>query len=196
MMRRFRRTLLVLVSPWRSLVVVLVRSCVVVDETEYVLVTEFGRVVAVYGDGPGEAGLHSKWPWQSSLAIDRRLRVFDPPPREMITGDKRNLEVAGYVVWRVERPGAVPPVGRDARRGRGAAQRAGLRGLEQRRSAAATWPRWRRPTRKRLAARRADRRGARGRRAAGRARSWGSRWSTSGSGGSTTRSRSARPSST
>jgi membrane protease subunit HflC len=81
-----------------------VRSTVVVDETQYVLVTEFGRVVAVHGDAPGEAGLSLKWPWQSALEIDRRLQVFDPPPREVITGDKRNLEVGSYVVWRVSDP--------------------------------------------------------------------------------------------
>jgi modulator of FtsH protease HflC len=80
------------------------RSFVVVDETEFVLVTEFGRTVDVLGDEPGEAGLHGKWPWRSTLAIDRRLRVFDPPAREMITGDKRNLEVASYVAWRVADP--------------------------------------------------------------------------------------------
>ena len=33
-------------------------------------------------------------PGSRSIAIDRRLRVFDPPAREVITGDKRNLEVA------------------------------------------------------------------------------------------------------
>jgi membrane protease subunit HflC len=80
------------------------RSLVIVDETRYVVVTEFGRIVAIYGDGPGEAGLHGKFPWQAALEIDRRLRVFDPPPREVLTGDKRNLEVAGYVVWRVSEP--------------------------------------------------------------------------------------------
>jgi membrane protease subunit HflC len=80
------------------------RSIVVVDETEFVLVTEFGRTVTVLGDDPGESGLHAKWPWRSTLAIDRRLRVFDPPAREMITGDKRNLEVASYVAWRVSDP--------------------------------------------------------------------------------------------
>jgi modulator of FtsH protease HflC len=80
------------------------RSFVVVDETEFVLVTEFGRTVEVLGDEPGEAGLHAKWPWRSSLAVDKRLRVFDPPAREMITGDKRNLEVASYVAWRVSDP--------------------------------------------------------------------------------------------
>jgi membrane protease subunit HflC len=80
------------------------RCFVIVDETEFVLITDFGRIVDVLGDEPGEAGLHGKWPWRSSLAIDRRLRVFDPPAREMITGDKRNLEVASYVAWRVSDP--------------------------------------------------------------------------------------------
>src|SRR4051812_28045456 len=79
-------------------------SWMVVDETEYVVVTDFGRIVAVYGDEDDEAGLHGKWPWQSSLAIDRRVRVFDAPTREMLTGDKRNLEVTSYVVWRVGNP--------------------------------------------------------------------------------------------
>ncbi|HEX8203331.1 MAG TPA: SPFH domain-containing protein, partial [Isosphaeraceae bacterium] len=82
------------------------RSGLTVDETEFVLVTEFGRPVALYGDDPDEAGLHAKWPWQEALAIDRRLRVFDPPPRETMTGDKKNLEVAGYVAWRVADPQA------------------------------------------------------------------------------------------
>jgi membrane protease subunit HflC len=79
-------------------------SLVMVDETEFAVVTSFGRVVAVYGDEPSETGLHWKPPWQLALKIDRRLKVFDPPPREVITGDKRNLEVASYVVWRVADP--------------------------------------------------------------------------------------------
>jgi modulator of FtsH protease HflC len=79
-------------------------STVIVDETQYVLITEFGRVVAVYGDEPGESGLHAKWPWQQAMTVDRRLHVFDPPTREVITGDKRNLEVGSYVVWRVNDP--------------------------------------------------------------------------------------------
>ena len=82
----------------------LFRSLVVVDETEFVLITEFGRTVDVLGDEPGEAGLRLKWPWLSRVAVDRRLRVFDPPAREMITGDKRNLEVSSYVAWRVGDP--------------------------------------------------------------------------------------------
>lgn len=102
-MRRLRR-FLILAAALGLLGVVALRSAVIVDETEFVLVTEFGRPVALYGESPHEAGLHGKWPWQSSRSIDRRLRVFDPPPRELITGDKRNLEVASYVAWRVVDP--------------------------------------------------------------------------------------------
>ena len=79
-------------------------STFVVDETQYVILTEFGKIIAVHGDEEGETGLHFKLPWQSVIAIDRRLQVFDPPPREVITIDKRNLEVASYVVWKVNDP--------------------------------------------------------------------------------------------
>lgn len=80
-------------------------ACLVaVDETEYAIVTSFGDVAAVYGQESGTAGLHFKLPWQSVLRVDRRLRAFDPAPREVITTDKRNLEVASYVVYRVADP--------------------------------------------------------------------------------------------
>lgn len=102
-MRNFRPVLFILLLA--ALAAALVWRCaVVVDETEYVLVTQFGRLVAVYGDQGRGTGLQWKWPWQSARAIDRRLQVFDPPARETITGDKRNLEVASYVVWRVADP--------------------------------------------------------------------------------------------
>ncbi|HEV3163626.1 MAG TPA: protease modulator HflC [Isosphaeraceae bacterium] len=102
-MRSLRRIVLLFVA-LAVLAVLVARSAVVVDETEFVLVTEFGRPVALYGNEPDKAGLHLKSPWQSALAIDKRLQVFDPPARETITGDKRNLEVASYVVWRVADP--------------------------------------------------------------------------------------------
>lgn len=84
--------------------VTMARSLVVADETQYVVVTSFGRPVVLYGDDPGEAGLHAKWPWQGVWSIDRRLQSFDSAAREVITGDKKNLEVAGFVAWRVADP--------------------------------------------------------------------------------------------
>jgi membrane protease subunit HflC len=86
------------------LAVVSARALLVVDETEFVIVTEFGRTVAVLGDEPGEAGLHLIPPWRSALTIDRRLQVAEPSPREVITQDKRNLEVAPFIAWRVADP--------------------------------------------------------------------------------------------
>lgn len=77
---------------------------VIVDETEYVVVTRFGRIVAVHGDQEGESGPRWKAPWDGAWAVDRRLRVLDSPPREVITGDKRNLEASTYLVWRVVDP--------------------------------------------------------------------------------------------
>src|SRR5439155_14993780 len=72
-------------------------SAVVVDQTEVVFITEFGRPVRLID----EAGLHWKWPYQSRRAFDRRLQLDAPPPREMLTKDKKNLEVAWYVSWKI-----------------------------------------------------------------------------------------------
>ncbi|MBX6312987.1 MAG: protease modulator HflC [Isosphaeraceae bacterium] len=102
-MRRLLRLSLLMVLLGLA-VFVASRCLVIADETQYLLITEFGRPVALYGDEPGEAGLHIRRPWQTAIAIDRRLQVFDPPPREMITGDKKNLEIGSYVVWRVAAP--------------------------------------------------------------------------------------------
>jgi membrane protease subunit HflC len=70
---------------------------VIVDQSELVYITEFGRPVRLIG----EPGLHWKWPHQSRRGFDRRLQLDTPPPREMLTRDKKNLEVAWYVAWKI-----------------------------------------------------------------------------------------------
>ena len=80
-----------------ALVTILARSVVLVDQTESVLVTEFGRPVRLV-ETPG---LLWKWPHQSARAFDRRLQLDTPPPREMLTKDKKNLEVAWSVSWKI-----------------------------------------------------------------------------------------------
>src|SRR6516165_1519331 len=77
--------------------VALVRSVVIVDQTEAVFVTSFGRPVRLIE----EPGLHWKLPYQSRRGFDRRLQLDAPPPREMLTKDKKNLEVAWYVSWKI-----------------------------------------------------------------------------------------------
>ncbi len=77
--------------------IALARSVVIVDQTESVIITEFGRPVRLLE----RPGLHFKWPYQSARSFDRRLQLDAPPAREMLTKDKKNLEVAWYVSWRI-----------------------------------------------------------------------------------------------
>lgn len=103
-MRKPRRVWLILIVLIGLTALVGWRSLFVVDETAFVLLTEFGRPIAVLGEREGEAGLHIKRPWRSVVSIDRRTRLSEPMAREVITGDKRNLDVAPFLVWRVVDP--------------------------------------------------------------------------------------------
>ncbi len=71
-----------------------------VKETEFVLVTQFGRPVRTVKD----AGLHVKWPYQSTTYFDRRLRIYNPRPSEFLTSDKKNIVVNTYVAWKIQDP--------------------------------------------------------------------------------------------
>ncbi|MEA2632319.1 MAG: modulator of FtsH protease HflC [Chloroflexota bacterium] len=77
--------------------VAVVRSLVIVDQTEAVYITSFGRPVRLI-DQPG---LYLKLPYHTRRGFDKRLQLDAPPPREMLTKDKKNLEVAWYVSWKI-----------------------------------------------------------------------------------------------
>jgi membrane protease subunit HflC len=71
-----------------------------VRETEFVLITQFGKPLYSVSD----AGLHVKWPYQTTTYFDRRLRVYNPRPSEFLTRDKKNVVVESYVAWRIQDP--------------------------------------------------------------------------------------------
>jgi membrane protease subunit HflC len=71
-----------------------------VRETEFVLVTQFGRPVRTITD----AGLHMKWFFQTNLYFDKRLRIYNPRPSEFLTQDKKNIVIENYVAWRIQNP--------------------------------------------------------------------------------------------
>jgi membrane protease subunit HflC len=71
-----------------------------IRETEFGLVTQFGRPLYTVTD----AGLHVKWPFQSLLRFDRRLRIYNPRPSEFLTRDKKNIVIENYVAWRIADP--------------------------------------------------------------------------------------------
>lgn len=89
--------LLALAAAVALLVGLVWRTVFFVDETEYVYVTQFGQPVRLYS----QSGLGVKWPYQSLWRFDRRLQMYEPPAREMLTEDKENLTIAWYVCWRI-----------------------------------------------------------------------------------------------
>jgi modulator of FtsH protease HflC len=90
---------------WKWLLLLLVilvaavawRCFLFVDETQFVIVTQFGRPVATLT----EPGLHFKQPYQSWLPIDRRVQIYNPRPAEFLTSEKKNIDLDVFVCWRV-----------------------------------------------------------------------------------------------
>jgi len=78
-------------------------SCLfTVDETQYAIVTTFGKPVRTIM----EPGLNWKLPApaQTVLLFDKRLQIFDPRPTESFTLDRKNLIVDSYACWRIADP--------------------------------------------------------------------------------------------
>ncbi|MCH7988984.1 MAG: protease modulator HflC [Planctomycetes bacterium] len=102
--RRLVRGLLIMTA--LSVVAGLLGSAAVfVDETEYVFVERFGKIIAVY-DRDQDRGLHFKCPWPIDTVrrFDRRVQLFDPPGREIHTQDTRNITIDIYVCWKIAEP--------------------------------------------------------------------------------------------
>jgi membrane protease subunit HflC len=76
------------------------RCVLFVDETQFAIVTQFGRPVRTLE----EAGLYFKQPYQSCLAVDRRIQIYNPRPAEFLTSEKKNVDLDVFVCWRVEKP--------------------------------------------------------------------------------------------
>jgi membrane protease subunit HflC len=95
-----RRTLALAAA---ALGVLAIWSClVVVDVTEYGIVSRFGRVARVIA----EPGLYLKGPYPIDRVtrLDRRLLVFRPPTAEFLSEDKKNLVLHSLVTWRIADP--------------------------------------------------------------------------------------------
>jgi membrane protease subunit HflC len=95
-----RRSLVVVGA---SLIALAAWSClVVVDVTEYGVVSRFGRITRVIA----EPGLYVKGPYPIDriTRLDRRLLVFRPATAEFLSEDKKNLVLHGLVTWRIADP--------------------------------------------------------------------------------------------
>jgi membrane protease subunit HflC len=83
------------------LLIVVISSLYIVDQTKQAIVVQLGKPVG----GVKYAGLHAKTPFiQQVIYFDKRLLVYDSPPAEIITSDKKNLIIDNYSKWYIEKP--------------------------------------------------------------------------------------------
>jgi membrane protease subunit HflC len=72
-----------------------------VDQTEQVLITQFGDPVRVIR----EPGLHAKTPFvQTVISFDKRLLALELPGEQVILGDQRRLVVDSFTMFRITDP--------------------------------------------------------------------------------------------
>ncbi len=76
-------------------------SLYAVAENEYACLMRFSEIVGV----TNEAGLHLKVPFIDSIRIfpDTTL-IYDIPPSEVLTSDKKNMTVDSYIIWEISDP--------------------------------------------------------------------------------------------
>ncbi len=73
-----------------------------VDETEQVLVLQFGKPLIAVSD----PGLHFKFPppFRTIERFEKRLLIYDSPPNIVVTQDKKNMVIDSYARWRITDP--------------------------------------------------------------------------------------------
>ncbi|MBQ2810665.1 MAG: protease modulator HflC [Alphaproteobacteria bacterium] len=84
-----------------ALVILLLSSVYIVNQTEQAIVLQFGEPVRVVKD----AGLKFKIPFIQKVVIyDTRLLNLDPPAQEIVLNDKKRLDVDSFTRYRIVDP--------------------------------------------------------------------------------------------
>lgn len=79
------------------LVFVASSSILFVDETEHVIITQFGELKRTVS----EPGIAYKFPWQTDTRLEKRILASDAPASEYLTADKKRLMADPITRWRV-----------------------------------------------------------------------------------------------
>jgi len=93
--------------PLVALGAILLGGAYTIDQTEQVVITQFGRPVgnAINQGTESEAGLHFKLPFvQTVNRFEKRILEWDGPPSEMTTRDKLFIVVDTFARWRIADP--------------------------------------------------------------------------------------------
>jgi membrane protease subunit HflC len=82
-------------------IVVVLSSVYIVDQTKQAIVIQMGKPIG----GISRPGLHFKIPFiQQVIYFESRILVYDAPPAEILTKDKKNLVVDNYTKWKIINP--------------------------------------------------------------------------------------------
>ncbi|MCB0283303.1 MAG: protease modulator HflC [Calditrichae bacterium] len=85
-----------------AILVVLLSSAYTVDETQQVILTQFGKPV---GSAVTDPGIHFKLPLiQDANFFDKRFLEWDGDPNQLPTKDKRYIHVDAYARWQISDP--------------------------------------------------------------------------------------------
>src|SRR5246500_3451794 len=101
-MRRTSGLLILILAAVFVGILVISLSVYTVDQTEQVIITQFGQPV---GEPITEPGLHFKLPFvQTVNTLDKRFLEWDGAPVAIPTRDKTYIQVAAFARWRIEDP--------------------------------------------------------------------------------------------
>lgn len=96
-----KKALIIIVIVLAAVIFVGANSLYAVAENEYACVTRFSEIVAI----TDTAGLHFKLPFiDTTRSFPKTTLIYDIPPSEVLTSDKKNMTVDSYIVWEIEDP--------------------------------------------------------------------------------------------
>lgn len=79
----------------------LLQSIVVTQENEYAVVKQFGKIQGI----KEEAGLSFKIPFLQTVdKVSKATMLYDLPPSDVLTSDKKSMIIDCYILYRIEDP--------------------------------------------------------------------------------------------
>lgn len=84
-----------------ALIIIVASSLYVVRENEYICVVRFSNIRETIS----APGLYVKIPFVDSLiSFPKATMLYDIPPSEVLTADKKNMTIDSYILWRIDNP--------------------------------------------------------------------------------------------